>query len=107
LLRHVDQDAEYQRPAAENGREHIKHLLMDSSFGLELCLPDLMVPAPALADLSVGQVLPLDCDMHALATVFVEGIPLFAATAARSGSYRAAHIAQVRAVGKRGGNNES
>jgi flagellar motor switch protein FliM len=95
LLRKMSADFEYQRPPSAAGfRETLKKNLSRCPFLAELEVAPIRASVGELASLTVGQLLVLRRPVREPATLIIAGQPAFAASVARQGERRVAHLLQ-------------
>ncbi|HUO61395.1 MAG TPA: FliM/FliN family flagellar motor switch protein [Candidatus Acidoferrales bacterium] len=98
LLRTLDRDGGYDaRHPSPEAMERMREHARDFRFLMDLSLPPTKVPVAEIINLKPGDILSLPRAVAEPAIAYIASTPVFTAGAVRSGSQRAAQIANVSA----------
>jgi flagellar motor switch protein FliM len=96
LLRKISADFSYQRPrTSAEARLQLKKKMLNCLFPVELSLPHLQVPVPALSLLAPGKLLAFSVDSSSPALMMVENVRLCSALPVRVDMHRAARVVSL------------
>jgi flagellar motor switch protein FliM len=90
--------ASTQRIPSRHARRYLREQLLESSFNLDLSLPDSQITIRQLVDLAPGYVLPFPLPARDPIHLNVAGVPMFLAYPVRHNTKRGARIEQRLAV---------